>query len=239
MKDRKLTNLEHRAPHFVGIVFGVYLLSCGIATIYFNYLSREQGFFHWLLFGEVAPTLKGLIWPYYAYVDWAGSANTQGRLNTNELDRFASIARGLSLAHPEVTQADLANARSILTDYTKRTGHQLTRATFQAQVRWSVLDIEWKAELTASMISSWDKQLPTKSDRLMELERILPQYGASEEVETGNLMIIATSQRQLSFTQGGISIPLLRDKLPEIEARYRIMLKSYNTIFEGISDLLR
>ena len=44
-----------------------YALSIGIAVPYYNWeYARKNGFAKWLFLGEIVPTLKGLVWPYYA-----------------------------------------------------------------------------------------------------------------------------------------------------------------------------
>lgn len=40
------------------------------ATPYFNWqYASQHGFIQWLLFGEVVPTTKAMIWPYFVYAD--------------------------------------------------------------------------------------------------------------------------------------------------------------------------
>ena len=49
--------------HAIGFIYG--LIAAGYA-IYFNYiLLIEEGFWVWLLLGEVIATFKGLLWPFF------------------------------------------------------------------------------------------------------------------------------------------------------------------------------
>lgn len=46
----------------------VYAITTCLVGVYFNWqFARANGFLKWLLFGEIAATLKSLIWPYYAF----------------------------------------------------------------------------------------------------------------------------------------------------------------------------
>jgi hypothetical protein len=45
----------------------IYLAGLMVSGLYFNWqYARENGFFKWILLGEIVPTLQSTIWPYYA-----------------------------------------------------------------------------------------------------------------------------------------------------------------------------
>jgi len=45
-----------------------YLITVAIATPYFNWLfAKENGFFAWLLFGQIVPTFQALVWPLFYF----------------------------------------------------------------------------------------------------------------------------------------------------------------------------
>ena len=49
-------------------IFGLYVMGVGLSGIYFNWeYARDHGFAHWLLLGEIVPSAKAFIWPYYVY----------------------------------------------------------------------------------------------------------------------------------------------------------------------------
>jgi hypothetical protein len=43
-----------------------YLMGAGISATYFNWqFSKDNGFFKWAMLGQIVPTMKSIIWPYY------------------------------------------------------------------------------------------------------------------------------------------------------------------------------
>lgn len=53
------------------IVFYLYWLGVIVAAPYFNWeYARRNGFMRWFLLGEIVPTLKATVWPYYASTAW-------------------------------------------------------------------------------------------------------------------------------------------------------------------------
>lgn len=51
-------------------IFYLYFISTIVFVPYFNWtFAKENGFTKWLLFGEVIATGKGLIWPFFIFVD--------------------------------------------------------------------------------------------------------------------------------------------------------------------------
>ena len=53
-------------------VLNVYLVVAFLIFVpYYNWqLAKSQGFFSWLMLGQVVPTLQALVWPYYVYVEY-------------------------------------------------------------------------------------------------------------------------------------------------------------------------
>jgi len=48
-------------------IFGLYIIGIGLSGIYFNWqYAQDHGFVQWLFLGEIVPTAKAFIWPYYA-----------------------------------------------------------------------------------------------------------------------------------------------------------------------------
>ncbi len=44
----------------------IYILMAFGTTVYFNYdFAKNNGFTKWLLFGQIVPTLKAAVWPYF------------------------------------------------------------------------------------------------------------------------------------------------------------------------------
>lgn len=52
--------------NIIGFIFGIYILGISGFALYFNWnYAKENGFIKWVLLGEIIPTAKAIIWPYY------------------------------------------------------------------------------------------------------------------------------------------------------------------------------
>src|SRR5262249_26124376 len=48
-------------------VFSLYVVSIGLAAVYYNWeYARSHSFLQWVFLGEIAPSAKALVWPYFA-----------------------------------------------------------------------------------------------------------------------------------------------------------------------------
>src|SRR5262245_49680600 len=48
------------------MLLSVYMLSATVAAAYYNWeYARTNGFLRWALFGEIVPTARALVWPYF------------------------------------------------------------------------------------------------------------------------------------------------------------------------------
>ena len=51
-----------------GFLFALYMLGASVAVLNFNWrYARDHGFVKWILLGEIVPTAKAFIWPYFAF----------------------------------------------------------------------------------------------------------------------------------------------------------------------------
>jgi hypothetical protein len=51
----------------ISTLFGLYFLTIAIAVPYYNWqYANQHGLLAWLAFGELVPTAKALVWPYFA-----------------------------------------------------------------------------------------------------------------------------------------------------------------------------
>ena len=54
---------------FLYVALSLYVLSVMVAIPYYNWqFAKNSGFLNWLLLGEIVPTAKGVVWPYYAFL---------------------------------------------------------------------------------------------------------------------------------------------------------------------------
>lgn len=50
----------------LNILFLVYVTGVLVSAPYFNWTyARQHGFWNWVLFGQLAPTMKSIVWPYH------------------------------------------------------------------------------------------------------------------------------------------------------------------------------
>ena len=64
------TRVASLSRQFVQFVLVLYFAAAGLVFIpYYNWqYARDRGFASWLLFGEVVPTAKALVWPYFVFL---------------------------------------------------------------------------------------------------------------------------------------------------------------------------
>ncbi|MBM4277216.1 MAG: hypothetical protein FJ130_04940 [Deltaproteobacteria bacterium] len=54
-------------------LYYVYFIGLMISAVFFNWrYAQENGFFKWLLLGEIVPTIQSTIWPYYTVKHFVG-----------------------------------------------------------------------------------------------------------------------------------------------------------------------
>src|ERR1039457_2038198 len=74
---------EAASSKLLSWVFGIYVLGVSFSAIYFNWqYTATHGFVQWLFLGEIVPTAKSLIWPYYAFGMDQPSSGTHGGVTT-------------------------------------------------------------------------------------------------------------------------------------------------------------
>lgn len=60
-------NGDSLGARHLATVLGLYMVTVSIAACYYNWeFAKQNGFVRWLLLGEIVPTAKGLVWPYFA-----------------------------------------------------------------------------------------------------------------------------------------------------------------------------
>jgi hypothetical protein len=52
----------------LSLILSLYLATVGLAATYYNWeYVRAHGFLPWAFFGEIVPTAKALVWPYFVF----------------------------------------------------------------------------------------------------------------------------------------------------------------------------
>src|SRR5207247_475510 len=64
-----MRSLANAARAVAVLVLTPYFLSVMVMIPYYNWqYARDNGFLKWFVLGEVVPTAKALVWPYFAFV---------------------------------------------------------------------------------------------------------------------------------------------------------------------------
>ena len=67
-------------------LYYVYFIGLMISAVFFNWqYAQENGFFKWLLLGEIVPTIQSTIWPYYTVKHFVG--RNSGGLHEGDMQR--------------------------------------------------------------------------------------------------------------------------------------------------------
>jgi hypothetical protein len=94
MEDSPVTKL-------ISTVFSFYVMTVMFAGTYYNWqYAKDHGFVQWIFLGEIVPTAKSLIWPYYAFELNQPSSVTKGSVTTPSSVALAT-SRALTPAEQE------------------------------------------------------------------------------------------------------------------------------------------
>lgn len=73
-----MENPKGRLANVVGVLFSLYFTIGVFSAVYFNYTyARDNGFVKWLLLGQIVPTAKAMIWPYFVLARDDAARNAQ------------------------------------------------------------------------------------------------------------------------------------------------------------------
>ena len=66
MLDFALMDGSEGGQKLLSLFLSLYMASVGIAAAYYNWeYARANGFLSWVILGEIAPTAKAVVWPYF------------------------------------------------------------------------------------------------------------------------------------------------------------------------------
>jgi hypothetical protein len=181
----------------------IYALSCSCAALYFNWeYARENGFAKWFLLGEIVPTARSIIWPYFAFS--SGSRGTTANATVPPVSPAPSSVTqpgpGLDYSELSKLSVELHNAmesglrpdgetriREILKGHVAREGSYLSKSWFEQQFG-GIRDLaEYKYQLGQSAILSWDSERYSVTPEFAELRskvfNIVPGPQLSEDTQ--------------------------------------------------------
>jgi hypothetical protein len=198
-------------------VMALYLVSCSFAALYFNWkYATENGFVRWVLLGELVPTAKSLVWPYFALV--AGppiSPNATSSATGTESPSGTEPASGLNESEMSQLSAELRIAmetnltpdganriREILKGYVTRKGSYLSKSWYKEQFEGLRNLTEYKYELGRSAVLSWDSSQYSVTPEFTDLRRAVLPLGclrAATRVSSGTTRVSSSATRALDI----------------------------------------
>jgi hypothetical protein len=95
--------------------------------------------------------------------------------NADELDRYSRILAKFD--KQAVTDSDLAEMRSIMEGYTRRTGGWMTRGEYELSIGLMETIGEYQYELGQSILMSWDRKERFTTSRYEEIRRLIAGLG--------------------------------------------------------------
>ena len=227
-----------KAVQKIGLVLvASYAIIAGFSATYFNYqVAQTKGFVYWVTLGDWEATIKGALWPYFAWTSYQARSHSADVSLSD--DEWSALERVLpTVTKPSFTPADLDAARAVLDEFTARTGHRLRAATLERQFRFDQQILEWRAESSASIGASWDNGVVTKTPRYVELSERLSKYPELKgDVQLVDKLLAAAAEHTQSIPFEGQSIPV--NRLPEMEQPYRRAAAAYDDALAGLTDRL-
>jgi hypothetical protein len=169
-------------------VFALYLISVTCAVSYFNWqFAKEHGFWAWAFLGEIVPTAKAVIWPYYAFGGGKGTQPTEESqaawppLNAAELD-VASRVAGKAMNEP-LSEQDLRAVREMCLSYEKRVGRKMEPAHLAVLSKLQDKTNDYNQELGRCLLMSIDSKAPFVSEELRRLRKEMESTGLVDKAK--------------------------------------------------------
>jgi hypothetical protein len=113
---------------FIRLLLSLYMATVAFAAVYYNWeYASDNGFVRWVILGEIVPTAKALVWPYFAFGSNSSpeSEVDRTRLTTKQIAKaevnkfilainYSQQASYLLNSTPHEDLADYPNLKDIL-----------------------------------------------------------------------------------------------------------------------------
>jgi len=230
---------------FTGIVIVYFVIAGLIFVPYYNWqYAKENGFVKWLFLGELVPTLKATVWPYFLYkqvYDEQGSGHGTSKQNVDltpwpdptdvERERINNIWTK-AMTEP-LTADDLDNYKIVMKDYSKRVNRNITAK--DAHMFTDLFDViyTFRYEYGKSLLASIDNKDPILTNAYEEatkflLEaRIIDRKTIEEQKEN---IKSAAKQAILTDSEGVKHYPTTREHVLEVMEKDKILKKNIDAI---------
>lgn len=98
---------------YLKILIYVYFLIASGFVIKFNYdFAKQNSFTEWLFLGEIVPTLKAFIWPYYVFVNEKKDSNSEVQENFKTFKEFSNSLNFIQSAF-SIEEQNINNPESV------------------------------------------------------------------------------------------------------------------------------
>lgn len=228
-----------------GILEYAVIAYIGIASVvfvpYFNWqAAREMGFVSWLFAGELVPTMKAAVWPYFLlrHDPRASPSKPQPPFNAVEMARYSKV---LSKATEEpLGSADLDELRSVIQDYVKRTGNAPRTDEMKVAASAMAIAAEYQSELGKCLLYSWDNRQLFITARLETLREAM-KGGRSEQTLKNDLtQLHAAAGRDGYWTDDeGNSYSLTREDIVAGLAKLEVQNSNWERIQQVLKQAVR
>jgi hypothetical protein len=188
----------------LGLILCCYFILVSVAAVYFNWqYARTHGFVAWIFLGEITSTAKALVWPYFVFLDGersqirnaSRSRSEEIPLNDDELKGLSNAIAGLTQTG-ELSDQDIRQVRTILSDYFHRTGAKLSKAQYEENLGFLRAITEYKYELGRSALLSWDNGRVITTPEFDSLSNALREAIPDAQLREDRNMIEVASRHQ-------------------------------------------
>lgn len=176
------------------IVYG-YTFGVMIFTPYYNWqFAQKHGFWAWLTFGQVVPTMQAAVWPWFLAQDTLFAKKPDPEMNAEESAIYNGVFQKATME--ELTDSDISTLRGVVSRYQTRTGATITKE--QHAVLVAALDASsiYLKELSNSALQSWDaREVRTTAGYGAALEG-MQRMRSKEQLDLDVAMLNAAANNQ-------------------------------------------
>ncbi len=219
----------------MGAALGLYMIAVVIFASYFNWqYAAENGFVRWLILGQIVPTAKSLIWPYFVFTRISDTP-----LNDAELQRLNTVVKQLNESG-ELRAEDISQVRSVLNDYITRTGVKLSKPQYEESFGVLGIMLEYKYEMGESALLSWDNQRVITTPEFDRLSNQVSGLVPETQLREDRAMIEAASHRQPFIdSSNGSRYELSRASIATGHEKKKRQREAFGGLTHSVVDLLR
>lgn len=250
-----MSDYKKIATSVLTVVFCIYFAIAGfIFTPYYNWqYAKDHGFVNWIFLGEVVPTLKAMVWPYFLAVNINNRTedNKKIRESNNESKPWPDITESekerighiwIKAKSELLTKEDLVEYKNVMIEYSNRVGRKFV--VKDVNYFTSVFDMlyEYRNEFGKSMLNSIEKREPTFTHEYESVKNKLLEAGVISKtmVDEEKEMLIAAAKQIVQKDSGGIKhYPPTKDHVIEVMNKNNILKQNINEVKKVHYDMAK